>query len=447
MSACNAVVLADDLTGALDTTAAIARRGTPGQVWLRPPAPTGLGADDGSGVGVGKRGGVGGGECGVVGVDLGTRDLDAATAAAQVRDAVAGAPDGWLIYQKVDSLLRGAPGVDVRAALTAATARFGGVWVALVASAFPATGRTVRDGKVRLAGDESAATDVAAVFAAAGLHTAAVHLPAVRAGAEALCVALASLVESGVAAVVLDAVTVDDLQVIAEAGRRLAVRSGPAAEPCHVLWVGSAGLAGELITADREAAGADLPDPHLRVARSGRRPVLAVVGTSHPRSQRQRALLSASRGTTQVELRAAALLEPQSPAAVEGRATLAAAVETGADLVVSIESRGAPGPQDPRLVGALAALLAPVAAGFGGFILTGGTTASAVLQAMAVVSVRVRGQVEPGVVVSAPVADPTRLVVTKSGGFGDDRSLVRAYDAVTGRSPTTAIRTCGRTAS
>ena len=67
-------------------------------------------------------------------------------------------------------------------------------------------------------------------------------------------------------------------------------------------------------------------------------------------------------------------------------------------------------------------------------ILVGGTTARYVLELLEVASVAVRGEIEPGVVVSRAVArDGSHAynLVTKSGGFGDDHTLLRLCSGMT----------------
>lgn len=78
---------------------------------------------------------------------------------------------------------------------------------------------------------------------------------------------------------------------------------------------------------------------------------------------------------------------------------------------------------------ALAATVARSAHRFGGLVLTGGETARAVLDALGVDSVRVHGNVEPGVVLSSH-PDHRPVFVTKAGAFGDAGTLARTVQAL-----------------
>jgi uncharacterized protein YgbK (DUF1537 family) len=178
-------------------------------------------------------------------VDLGTRDLDAAEAETQIRRGAAMLADADLGYLKLDSLLRGHPVATILACMAA-----GGFDHAVIAPAFPAQGRMTRNGRqvwqkpgTRLW--EEVGPDLAALMAAAGrpptLLTPGQPAP------------------PGVS--LWDAETDVDLEAIAQAGRALSGR---------VLWCGSAGLAAAL-------AGGASPI-HRRIAP----PLLGLIGTDHP---------------------------------------------------------------------------------------------------------------------------------------------------------------------
>ena len=133
------VLLADDLTGALDCAAAFASRGVSSFV--------SAGRDI-----------AGAPRADLVSVNMDTRRMPAcATRSAVVADTVAAAraAGGRLRYVKIDSTLRGHPGVEIGAAAEASGAR-----LVVVTPAFPATGRTVEDGRLSVHGVPLAETEV-----------------------------------------------------------------------------------------------------------------------------------------------------------------------------------------------------------------------------------------------------------------------------------------------
>lgn len=216
-------MIADDMTGALDTAAAFAG--------LVSPLRVGIAVQDSRSLVL----------------DIGTRERareDAATAAQAAAALLAPAP-GRLSFFKVDSLLRGHAGAELAAIL--ATTRFDRV---IIAPALPEQGRRTRSGRqVWIQGGSWTTTgeDLGAALAAAG------H-PVARLGS-------ANLPDRGIS--LFDAETPAHLDRI--------VANGLAAGG-SLLWVGSAGLARALA---RTVAGA--PSSDLRW--DG--PLLALIGTDH----------------------------------------------------------------------------------------------------------------------------------------------------------------------
>jgi uncharacterized protein YgbK (DUF1537 family) len=114
------LIVADDITGALDTAGYFATPESAIRVWLdQPPAISGSNA-----------------------VDLDTRDLDEATACGRVAEIFAGRERGVLSFKKIDSVMRGHPIAEAVAAF-----RAGRFERALLAPAFPAMGRVTVDGR------------------------------------------------------------------------------------------------------------------------------------------------------------------------------------------------------------------------------------------------------------------------------------------------------------
>ncbi len=193
-------LVADDLTGALDTAA----RFVP-LVGLIPVVWSGASVPDGSAA-----------------IDAGTRELSAEQAAAAMRRLGPVLASGGIAFKKIDSLLRGNVGAELRACLPFFDH-------CVLAPAFPFQGRITRGGQ-QWVRDLDGWRDV-------GVAPESLPVP------------------------MRDAESDADLTAIVAAGRRL---------PDRVLWCGTAGLAGALVGA--------LPVPRPTLAG----PVLALIGSDHP---------------------------------------------------------------------------------------------------------------------------------------------------------------------
>ncbi len=385
-------LIADDLTGALDAAVAFVAVAQPLVVELRPAAAA-MADSDGS----------------WRAVDAETRDADTGTAVARIAEITSHISRQDRVFKKVDSLLRGAIGAELETMHMAFAGR-----LIVLAPALPAELRFTRDGKVLTADGTDVAYGGSVARAVAPLASAVV--PA--APAEQLRETLARLRQEGVAVAICDAQSSADLDALAAAGRGLGDGS--------VIWCGSAGLAHALARADgtepSSARPAGLPaDP---------RPLI-IVGSYGPTGRRQAVALAAH--IPEITLPVPSLLASDETQRARLAHDLARRIGIG-PLLVTLA-----GPVDlaasNAVARALAAVCAPAVRAARTVILSGGATAYAVLQAAGVVALRVRGELEPGVVVSVD-ADSGRHVVTKSGGFGDDQALVRAAAAFGAVKPT-----------
>jgi uncharacterized protein YgbK (DUF1537 family) len=328
-------LLADDLSGALDSAAPFAAGGAPVPVaWDERAIPPG---DD-------------------LALDSETRDATAGEAAARVAALAPFLSDGAPAFKKIDSCLRGQPAAEI-----AAVVRGGRFRTTVIAPAHPRQGRITRDGRQLLRcghGWRPLAVDLPAELAAQGLAVVRRTLP--DAAGAFLC----------------DATTPRDLDRVAAAGRAL---------PGPVLWCGSGGLA-------RALAGAT---PAIAAAAVVRPPALILVGSAHPVTAAQLALLPAPAPD---RLRIERLGLPDGTAPAVARAALA------------------------RLVQGLAAAPGPAT-----LVVAGGETLLRLCRALGTVRLEVEGEVEPGVAVSRMVGGrwPGTAVISKSGGFGDVRCLAR----------------------
>ncbi|SFP85982.1 Uncharacterized conserved protein YgbK, DUF1537 family [Geodermatophilus dictyosporus] len=398
-------VVADDLTGATDTSVQFARRGWPTLLRLRPGADR-LPADA------------------VLAECTDARALgDAAapaTAAAVTRLHASGA---GRLYVKVDSTMRGSVAAQVRGALESWSAVRPAAF-AVVCPAYPAMDRVVAAG-VALAGrrlleEGPAGRDPVTPVATsrlADLLPGSVHVPQPPGGDPAALAATLTAAGRAARVVTVDARDDADLARLADAVERV----GPDAVPA-----GSAGLAGAL--ADRwrpatAAAPADAPP-------SGEGPLLVLVTSLHRTAREQEARLREACGGDLLHLTpAAADLADEAAWA----AWVARAVPTGPVpglVVVTAPEERTPGVRADAVAASLAGLVARLHAHrpFGRVVVTGGDGARALVDRWGCTGIEVLGAVTEGVPHGRLVGgDADGLpVTTKAGGFGDPDTLVRA---------------------
>lgn len=350
------LVAADDRTGALEVAAALADRGAPGPVAMAPWGSGGFGAS-------------------TVVVDLGSRHLSGAEAAA--RAAVIERIDSARSAHKIDSALRGNWPAELRARVGAHPRPI------VVAAALPSAGRFVVDGIVEqhvggvrrpiaevMAGDPRGvpgSSRPADLLAATGFDDVVD-----RAGSD-----IARWLRApGTGVLVPD---------IADAESLRDLMTTLAAQP-EVLLAG---------TAEAVAAWAAPARPAARVTRPDRRSVgrvVVVVGSRHGQARRQAQLLDDRRDD-----RVTVLTAPESPSGpVADQRAEAVAGELAA------RAWDALGPHD-------------------GLIVVGGDTAAAVLGDG---TRRVWGTLAPGVALSGPWSGDGPLAATRAGSFGRDDSLI-----------------------
>jgi len=364
-----------------------------------------------------------------------------------------------VLYKKIDSTLRG----KVAAEIAAARRSSAGLLppgetsgesapappLAVVAPAFPATGRTTCGGRMFLRGiplEESevwrnerisGVADVPALLqTSAGLRTASAALEAIRAGVETLAATLAKHAAAGVEAVVCDAETEEDLSAIAHAAAQLR-------RP--VVFAGSAGLARHLPQAfglmrkqespPNLARPASPPVPDSLIPESGpaaRAPLLFVVGSMSQVSREQLRRLANESGVRVLTVPPATLRAGQGAVPWEDAMRLMDEALRGSDdvaLALDLD-QGVDLGESAYLSGALAQFLLPLARRCSGLFCTGGETARALLTAAGAVGIRLVGEVEPGVPLGTMEGWHNLPIVTKAGAFGTPQTLVRCRAAL-----------------
>ena len=391
------LILADDLTGAADSAVAFARHGMSASVaWGdHPPGDT------------------------VLALDADSRRLAPDAAATRHRALLqAHHHEGAALFKKIDSTLRGQPAAELAATVQHLRARGCGA-LAIVAAAFPATGRTTLGGRIHMNGQPLERSplwgrdhgypdaDLLAVLRSVGLRARSARLDTVRAG---LAKAVDDALAAGADALVCDALTAADLRRVAEATLPRAA---------DLFWTGSGGLAGALASS---VSGPAAPVP---VKVSGG--ILFVVGSVAEASRAAAALLAAE-GAVHVERIPPAVLHdgPGAPAWQGAARRIAQALAAGTDVLV--ETLAAPDADlrhGAALARSLAALLRPAAPGLGALFVTGGETALALLDAMGVSSIQMIEDIEPGVPLGRTRGALAVPVITKAGAFGDAGTLAR----------------------
>jgi uncharacterized protein YgbK (DUF1537 family) len=354
-------LIADDLTGALDTAVQFVTPGHPLPVFLSGRLP---GVVPGS-----------------FAIDSGSRERDAAHAAAAASHHAGffGADPGVIAFKKVDSLLRGHPGLELAATLGVMKPAH-----CVIAPAFPFHRRVTRDGRqwAFLEGAWQRVGDD--LCASLSLHGISVQRR--KPG---------DPVPYGVS--LWDAETDLELDSIAQAGARLSGR---------LLWCGSGGLAAALAGAEAPAA------PGLD------RPVLGLFGSDHP--------------ATAAQLSACA----EHVLAVRGNEAAVLSARLADHGVCLVRFALAPGTERRAASDAIALGLAELTARLPpprGLFVSGGETLRALCATVGAERLDLLGQLMPGVPVSVMVGgrwDGVR-VASKSGSFGDGALLRRllALDA------------------
>lgn len=390
-------MIASDLTGALDTSTSFVEASGDTIVLLHPSAE---------------------GDASTTVIITNTHTVSPAAAYTTVRGAAQRLRGRWL-FKKIDSTLRGNIGPEIRATLDETRAR------AIVCPALPREGRTVERGvglyksiPVHLTeyGRHPTApcreSSLLTILRHSSIDVGHIPLKTVREGVGHLCAALS---ESHAEAVVIDALTDEDLAVIAGAA---------AARRENWFACGSSGLAPHLA----RALGVLNSPQHGENPLARHNVVLTVIGSRNPATVRQVQELNGQAGTAVVTVEARLLCEdtsdalPREAVAVKGlRSGLRVTLTTSlSEMVPQLRHEVAP------KLGAVAARVADTG-GASALVVSGGHTGWYTCNALGIERLEVVGEVEPGVVCSRDPATPgTRVtIISKAGGFGDSHLLVR----------------------
>lgn len=402
-------ILADDVTGATDSSVTFADAGWEARLMLDE---AGTAGEGGAPLTLARA--------------LNTRAMAAPAAEETTRRAAAAAmaDGGARLYLKIDSTMRGSVPAQIRGALAALGAHGGERPFAVVCPAYPAMGRQVIGGRVLVHGTSldlspagrDAVTPVTTADMRALLPGAVTLAPGTS--ADDLAARLISAA-AGADIIAVDAATNDDLARIAGAVARIGTRALP---------VGSAGLASALARAwhpaDAARRGADAAISPVT------RPVVIAVTSLHQVTREQVAALSDACAT---DVRRLEL----TPAAISDPAHAHSAVQAAADAASPITLVLTPRERMDDMAGTRAAdavahgvgrvvdeLLQRMAAG--ALVIVGGDGALAILRALDASSVRIMRSVLEGVPIGRIMGGRADglVTVTKSGGFGAQETLI-----------------------
>lgn len=401
------IVIADDLTGATDTGIQFEKRGIPTTVLVGPPEhPLHRQESDTA-----------------LSVNASTRELGPQAARQHTQSVCQqlGIQNTDMLFKKVDSLMRGNPPEELEAAMETADRR-----IALVAPSFPAMGRTVEDGMLKL--PDGTRKDLLELFCRrSSVSIRHIPLSDLRSMGRRLAASLSQ--ESDPMICLFDAVTEQDLSLVADIGQALDYAP---------IYCGSAALAAALPI----APAAQPPIPRPKAQR-----ILVITGSRKQETARQVQQLEELYGIHTVRMDPAQLLEGSDTVGIRKAAealTILLQTESGAILTFDSLFCSQTGFGDERLtdrqlgrqlsdmLGQVLELLDPFL--YDGLILVGGDTAVAVCRSLQATRIRLLEEVQCGTPAGLMDDGPSMglPIVTKSGAFGDENTLVRAWNYLRG---------------
>ena len=401
-------IYADDLTGALDAAAPFAANGFRTVVSSTSELPRGAESAE------------------VVSVNLGTRHRDPTKIKSRVENAVSALADlgAQVLLNKIDSTLRGNPGVE----LTIALRKLSGDH-AVLCSAYPQNGRTVENGIMLVNGVPVVDTDVGqdrlSTLPSSGVEN--IVLSSLNRANLSLKVhlfgndggrAVSDLLPVIIAA---DARTDSDLQILAER----VVGSGSRA-----FVAGSAGVSIALADALRNSRGS--LSPQTGSISTGRR-ILIVTASQRSIVDEQLKALGEEIDSMHAELTVDEAIDGVSADSIRRMTEV-----IRGDGVVVLQV-GKPHADEDSSASELISTAEKITRNLGLFVkaitdastpdvivIIGGDTTAGVLTACGVTSLELQGELQPGTVSAVPGDGSIAggFLITRSGGFGDENALL-----------------------
>lgn len=322
------------------------------------------------------------------------------------------------IYKKVDSLMRGNPAPELEAIMDATETK-----IAIVATAFPENGRFVTNGILKISDEKN--VDIANIFNTETKRKAvSIHLDKIREGAEGIKMYIEKQVENGTSIFVFDTVSNEDLAIISEASMLLGENK--------IAFCGSAGLAKQL---GKNKKASDKHDDN----------VFIIVGSRNEKTSKQVKMAKEEFDCPIVIVSSNDIIEGRSEKAINDSVLEAKKLnEEGNKLVMVVidsmfedfnvvlretEEDTQKSLKIAKSLGIIAKKIfeniTPVT-----LVATGGDTAFNVCDALGSDGIELTDEIVPGVpvgILKEGMADGTRMV-TKSGGFGEEDTLVKVYN-------------------
>ena len=407
-------LIADDLTGAADSGVQFAKRGISAILLVDAEA----GGNTACRV-----------EALIVNTD--SRADPHAIARAKLLAIASSLPSVEFIYKKIDSTLRGNVGVELDAIMEARH-----IERAIVAPAFPPTGRTTVHGQQFLDGQRLEDTSFAVdpLFPITNSHiptmlsrqmhrkVGLIELSIVRGGADILSEAMTTQEE---AVLVVDATSEEDLRTIA----RAATQANASRLTC-----GSAGLAdavAEVMLGSHIALAPTVAALSAPRAEDGlRAPVLVVAASRNPLTSLQVSHAAEDLRTAHLPVDSQDLAKGATREIERLVAEASEQLRTGHSVIVSAADSPHIAGLGRGLVEALGQVVRQLADQhrLAGLVATGGDAALAVCHALDTTALLLVGEVAPGIPL-ARIHDGPRAglrMVTKAGGFGQEEAISTA---------------------
>ena len=371
------------------------------------------------------------GQCAVLSVNTDTRSVSPEEAERRVEKALgvlrAGA-QRWY-YKKVDSVLRGNVAIELEVCLRQLQPEF-----ALIAPAFPASGRRMRGGKIYPIADQNQelAIDAAQILEQAGRRCALISLETVQRGAQAIIDEAERLHRQGAQLLLADCWEEADLEKIADAVDAFGTRCIP---------VGSAGLAEQLAACmarkNKTCAQADCP------VLQQNEEILIAIGSRHPAMIEQIQMLKKRcpldtylipvDGLTEENLteRMQKILARLDSHRADGRSDFLFTTDSIYDGASSEMKLLCENDFNQAILDALGSGAAYITqkAPVGCLIAAGGDAANEILHRLKIKCIELLCEQSSGIVVGR-VSGPdgkALLLATKSGGFGKPDALLELY--------------------
>ncbi|WP_064684959.1 four-carbon acid sugar kinase family protein [Rhizobium bangladeshense] len=354
----------------------------------------------------------------IISVNKASRTASVEDAADRARKAARSLASADILYNTVDSTIRGHVGAEITAALAAS-----GREIAIVAPAFPAGGRTTERGRQLLRGVPLEETE----FAKDPLHPITdSHLRALFRGipeaevrfltlAEVRALKCGELVADGRKLLIADATVQQDLALLVKS----------AADPKSILWCGSPGLA--IALANYVGRADEIARPTATGSLN-----LFVIGSVNPQSREQCSRLMRTGNVRQIIVDAE--MASRSPVlAAESTVAEYRRFGSGGDIILTTSEGSVCA--DPRSIAiALGRVVRAVMGSHPvtGLFLTGGDTAESVLSELEIGSLELLSEVEPGIPVGRTTGPDPIHIITKAGGFGSPNILLKSAELLRG---------------